>query len=420
MKHRPSKTSHIYSYTKIQKIKQRDRSRRSSPPILLPRSGTSSGERDSGGSIVPRRNVFRSSRSPWKASWRCITKRWRGSRVCTNLPSSSSSSSSSRRRSGERRDPRKGRETTVEYREQQLGGKTKKERRRRRRKRGGSVGGVCSLLPGDRVHRLLRCRCPEIKNLREPGRSDNRRWDSLFHRKLIGEIGWRGKKEDLDEIYYPSEGEPSSWKSVPVQGIVLSLHALPFVTVNTVALCTRGFINRGRRILQIREGSSRAGNFLLNDDSRESNISERNSRIFLRRTKGNVWTSLINDLRGFTGNKFFTRFIIWRKSEIFCLWYSKIPEFRLQVFNFLLIHEYVVVSHVYFSGAVYLIKSIWFERVILKSWMKFMILVLARNVCKNRATGFAYRFYFSDMQSYNIYNRRRDRSRNWSTQIDDI
>lgn len=207
MKHRPSKTSHIYSYTKIQKIKQRDRSRRSSPPILLPRSGTSSGERDSGGSIVPRRNVFRSSRSPWKASWRCITKRWRGSRVCTNLPSSSSSSSSSRRRSGERRDPRKGRETTVEYREQQLGGKTKKERRRRRRKRGGSVGGVCSLLPGDRVHRLLRCRCPEIKNLREPGRSDNRRWDSLFHRKLIGEIGWRGKKEDLDEIYYPSEGE---------------------------------------------------------------------------------------------------------------------------------------------------------------------------------------------------------------------
>lgn len=198
---------YIYSYTKIQKIKQRDRSRRSSPPILLPRSGTSSGERDSGGSIVPRRNVFRSSRSPWKASWRCITKRWRGSRVCTNLPSSSSSSSSSRRRSGERRDPRKGRETTVEYREQQLGGKTKKERRRRRRKRGGSVGGVCSLLPGDRVHRLLRCRCPEIKNLREPGRGDNRRWDSLFHRKLIGEIGWRGKKEDLDEIYYPSEGE---------------------------------------------------------------------------------------------------------------------------------------------------------------------------------------------------------------------
>lgn len=250
-------------------------------------------------------------------------------------------------------------------------------------------------------------------------RSDNRRWDSLFHRKLIGEIGWRGKKEDLDEIYYPSEGEPSSWKSVPVQGIVLSLHALPFVTVNTVALCTRGFINRGRRILQIREGSSRAGNFLLNDDSRESNISERNSTIFLRRTKGNVWTSLINDLRGFAGNKFFTRFIIWRKSEIFCLWYSKIPEFRLQVFNFLLIHEYVVVSHVYFSGAVYLIKSIWFERVILKSRMKFMILVLARNVCKNRATGFAYRFYFSDMQSYNIYNRRR-RSRNWSTQVDDI
>lgn len=71
----------------------------------------------------------------------------------------------------------------------------------------------------------------------------------------------------------------------------------------------------------------------------------------------------------------------------------------------------------YFS--VYLIKSIWFERVILKSWMKFMILVLARNVCKNRATGFAYRFYFSDMQSYNIYNRRC-RSRNWSTQINNI
>lgn len=303
MKHRPSKTSHIYiySYTKIQKIKQRDRSRRSSPPILLPRSGTSSGERDSGGSIVPRRNVFRSSRSPWKASWRCITKRWRGSRVCTNLPSSSSSSSSSRRRSGERRDPRKGRETTVEYREQQLGGKTKKERRRRRRKRGGSVGGVCSLLPGDRVHRLLRCRCPEIKNLREPGRSDNRRWDSLFHRKLIGEIGWRGKKEDLDEIYYPSEGEPSSWKSVPVQGIVLSLHALPFVTVNTVALCTRGFINRGRRILQIREGSSRAGNFLLNDDSRESNISERIrefSCVGQKEMFERVWSTIYEDSPG--------------------------------------------------------------------------------------------------------------------------
>lgn len=131
-----------------------------------------------------------------------------------------------------------------------------------------------------------------------------------------------------------------------------------------------------------------------------------------------VWSTIYEDLPGTSSFSFF-RLIIWRKSEIFCLWYSKIPEFRLQVFNFLLIHEYVVVSHVYFSGAVYLIKSIWFERVILKSWMKFMILVLARNVCKNRATGFAYRFYFSDMQSYNIYNRRR-RSRNWSTQIDDI
>lgn len=138
---------YIYSYTKIQKIKQRDRSRRSSPPILLPRSGTSSGERDSGGSIVPRRNVFRSSRSPWKASWRCITKRWRGSRVCTNLPSSSSSSSSSRRRSGERRDPRKGRETTVEYRDNNLVERPRKREEEEEEKEEGALVGSAVCCP---------------------------------------------------------------------------------------------------------------------------------------------------------------------------------------------------------------------------------------------------------------------------------
>lgn len=208
MKHRPSKTSHIYIFLYKD---PKNQAKRSFKEILS--SDPPSSKRN-----VLRRTRFRRLDCPsservqkFTVTLKSIMKvyyetvAWL-SRV-HKLPSSSSSSSSSRRRSGERRDPRKGRETTVEYREQQLGGKTKKERRRRRRKRGGSVGGVCSLLPGDRVHRLLRCRCPEIKNLREPGRSDNRRWDSLFHRKLIGEIGWRGKKEDLDEIYYPSEGE---------------------------------------------------------------------------------------------------------------------------------------------------------------------------------------------------------------------
>ena len=160
-----SKTSRIFLYKDRKNRAKRSFKEILSSPILLPRSGTSSGERDSGGSIVPRRNVFRSSRSPWKASWRCITKRWRGSRVCTNLLLLFE-----KKKKKKRRDPRKGRETTVEYRGATTPGGKKERRRRRRRRRRRSVGGVCSLLPGDRVHRLLRCRCPEIENLREePG-----------------------------------------------------------------------------------------------------------------------------------------------------------------------------------------------------------------------------------------------------------
>lgn len=59
---------------------------------------------------------------------------------------------------------------------------------------GGRVGGICSLLPGDRVHRLLAVDAPKSRIFeKQPGEPSRR--DSLFHRKLPRPEGNRKNKE---------------------------------------------------------------------------------------------------------------------------------------------------------------------------------------------------------------------------------
>lgn len=73
----------------------------------------------------------------------------------------------------------------------------------RRTKGDGRVGGVCSLLPGDRVHRLLVVDAPKSRIFEKPAEQTGR--DSLFHRKLAREIG-SGETKKADEIYYEKGG----------------------------------------------------------------------------------------------------------------------------------------------------------------------------------------------------------------------
>lgn len=160
-------------------------------------------------------NVLRSSRSPWKASWRCITKRWRGSRVHGPSPLP-----------GQREERCHG-ERTVEKETVCRGNERRTEKDERRWSRWWGLQFVARWPSSSPP----RCRCPEIKNLREAGRANrtrlafsskagqgNRfRGNEEGERNLLSEGGQLGA--NLEACWY-------TWNSVPSWGS--SLHALAF------------------------------------------------------------------------------------------------------------------------------------------------------------------------------------------------
>lgn len=191
---------------------------------MLPRSGTSSVSRFR--SIVRRCKLERVQKftvTLKRYHERCITKRWRGSPVrCTGLLLSP-------RQRGGGEIPR---------------GRTRNETKRGERGTTRSVGGVCSLLPGDRVHRLLVVDAPKSRifenrptgstrlafSSKAAGRQGNRRGNEARKRKAEG----RKEKRTRGLSLFRGELAGNSYGTA----IEPSLHVLPFVTVHTVALCT--------------------------------------------------------------------------------------------------------------------------------------------------------------------------------------
>ena len=114
-------------------------------------------------------------------------------RVCTNLLFFGNKKEGADATKSERTEKERERERERERRREKSRTGVTNDEQRRTRRGDGRVGGVCSLLPGDRVHRLLVVDAPKSRIFEKPAEQAGR--DSLFHRKLPREIvPWKRKR----------------------------------------------------------------------------------------------------------------------------------------------------------------------------------------------------------------------------------